>query len=102
MDALITCETRKTLSDLYRQFVQHLDPKTAADFFRESPWEAEGLNCSRRQWMLMKMLAFAQVGLTSIIKVSVDDSLGKKDKATRYQEAVDFQHNHQHRAEHAN
>jgi hypothetical protein len=95
VDALITCETGKTLSELYRQFVEHLDPKTAADFLRESPWEAEDLSGSRRQWMLMKMLALAlQVGLASIIKVSVDDSLGQKDKATRHQEAVDFQHNH--------
>jgi len=45
VDALLTCNSRKTLTNLYRQFAAHLDPKTAADFFRESPWQAEDINC---------------------------------------------------------
>ena len=32
-----------TLSDLYRLWVGKLDPKAAADFFRESPWKVEAI-----------------------------------------------------------
>jgi len=45
--------------------------------------------------MLRQMLEFARLlGYPPILWVSVDDSLGKKDKATRHQDAVDFHHNH--------
>ena len=43
-DVLMVCDSRKTLSNLYRQFVEELDPKTAADFFRESPWAPEDVD----------------------------------------------------------
>ena len=38
MDALFVSHGRKSLSDLYRLWVGAPDPKTAADYFRESPW----------------------------------------------------------------
>jgi len=94
-DALLTCERRKTLSDLYRQYLVDLDPKAAADCFRESPWKPEDIRGPRCQFMLRQMLEFGRLlGYPPIIWVSVDDSLGKKDKATRHQDAVDFHHNH--------
>ena len=44
--------------------------------------------------MLFQFLAFAkQLGLATIL-VSLDDSTGKKDKATRHLEAVCYHHDH--------
>ncbi len=95
VDALLVCERRKTLSDLYRQYLMDLDPKTVADCLRESPWTAEDLRAPRRRFMLAQMLEFArQLGYPAILWVSIDDSLGKKHKDTRHQEAVAFHHNH--------
>jgi hypothetical protein len=89
------CERRKTLSDLYRQYVTELDPKAAADCFRESPWEAAAIRGARCRFMLAHMLESArQFGFEPIIEVGVDDSLGEKDKATRHLDIVDFQQNH--------
>jgi hypothetical protein len=94
-DVLIVCDSRKTLSNLYRQFVEELDPKTAADFFRESPWAPGEVHQARQCFMLRQFLKLAdRLGAHVPLRVSVDDSLGKKDKATRHLEAVDFQHNH--------
>lgn len=93
-DALLVCGGRKTLSNLYRHLGEQPDSKTAADFFRESPWEREDVGCGRKQAMLVALLGIAQKLKLASLLVSVDDSLGKKDKATRHLEAVDIQHNH--------
>ena len=94
-DALLVCERRKTLSDLARQYLDELDPKAFADCFRESPWQPADIRDARCPFMLRQMLEFARLlGYPPILWVSVDDSLGKKDKATRHQDAVDFHHNH--------
>ncbi len=77
VDALLVCNGKKTLSNLYRQWEGEPDPKTAADFFRESPWQREEIGRSRKQVMVMTFLQLAQqVGLAKVL-VSVDDSLGK-------------------------
>jgi hypothetical protein len=45
--------------------------------------------------MLAKVLELAQAaGIKLQILVSLDDSLGKKGKATKHLEAVDYHHNH--------
>ena len=94
VDAILVCNGKKTLSNLYHQIAGEPDPKTSADFFRESPWEREDVGASRKQAMLLQFLAYAEkLGLTQIA-VSVDDSTGKKDKATRHLEAVCFHHDH--------
>jgi hypothetical protein len=94
-DALIVCDRRKTLTNLYREYVEEYDPKTAADFFRESPWEAEMVSKSRQAYMLAELVAISQMlGLDDPIVISIDDSLGKKHKDTRHLEAVDYQYNH--------
>jgi len=95
VDALLVCDSRKTLTNLYRQLAAHRDPKTAADFFRESPWQVSDISGPRKRWMLLKFLELAcKLTLASAILVSVDDSLGKKHKDTRHLEAVSFHHNH--------
>ena len=94
VDAMLVCAGKKTLSNLYRQLSGEPDPKTAADFFRESPWQREDIGQGRKKTMLTKFLELAQrLGLTTLL-VSVDDSTGKKDKATRHLEAVCFHHDH--------
>lgn len=93
-DSLLVCQGKKTLSNLYRQLSGEPDPKTAADFFRESPWGREDIGQGRKKVMLAKFLAFAQQLGLATITVSVDDSTGKKDKATRHLEAVCFHHDH--------
>ena len=94
VDAMLVCNGKKTLSNLYRQVAGEPDPKTAADFFRESPWEREDIGMGRKRAMLLQFLAFAKrLGLAKIM-VSLDDSTGKKDKATRHLEAVCFHHDH--------
>jgi len=93
-DALLVCNGKKTLSNLYRQVHGEPDPKTAADFFRESPWGREDVGIGRKQAMLLQFLAFAkELGLAKIL-VGLDDSTGKKDKATRSLEAVCYHHDH--------
>jgi len=95
VDALIVCSQRKTLSDLSRLFHQAVDPKALADFFRESPWTVELISKPRKKFMLAKVLELAQVaGIELKILVSLDDSLGKKGKATKHLDAVDYHHNH--------
>jgi hypothetical protein len=95
LDALLVSQGRKTLSDLYRLWVEAPDPKNAADFFRESPWEVAAISTPRKHFMVKKFLEFARLlGLELVILIGVDDSLGKKGKATRHLQAVDFHHNH--------
>jgi hypothetical protein len=92
---MIVCNQRKTLSDLSRLLHRSVDPKVLADFFRESPWTVDLINKPRQQFMLAKVLELAQAaGIALKILVSLDDSLGKKGKATKHLEAVDYHHNH--------
>jgi hypothetical protein len=95
VDALIVCNQRKTLSGLSRLLHRSVDSKALADFFRESPWTVDLINKPRQQFMLAKVLEVARAaGLEPKILISLDDSLGKKGKATRHLDAVDHHHNH--------
>ena len=95
LDGILMCERRKTISGVYRQHASRPDPKNGADFFRESPWDAVALGQRRKQYLLQQMLRIGQqVNLLKVIKVSIDDSLGKKGKATKALDVVAHQHNH--------
>jgi hypothetical protein len=95
VDALLVCNQRKTLSDLSRVLHVAPDPKVLADFFRESPWTVDLISQPRKKFMMLKLLELAaQAGLEPKILVSIDDSLGKKGKATKHLQAVDYHHNH--------
>lgn len=95
LDALLLSNQRKTLSGLARLLHRPVDPKALADFFRESPWTVDLIGQPRKKFMLLKLLELAQAfGIPLKILASLDDSLGKKGKATRRLEAVDYHHNH--------
>lgn len=94
LDTLWVCPGKKTLSNLYRHLFHAPDPKTAADFFRESPWKRDAISLPRKQVLLLKFLELARpLGLTTLV-VSLDDSLGPKHKDTRHLEAVAYHHDH--------
>jgi len=95
VDALLVSSETKTISGLYRLLKGQPDPKSGADFLRESPWKPDDIGSARKRWMLNRFLELAsKVNMAFEIFISVDDSLGKKGKATRHLEAVDYQHNH--------
>lgn len=95
LDGLLVSEKRKTISALYRQQASRPDPKSGADFFRESPWDAADVSQRRQRYLLKQLLQIGQqLGVGNVVKVSLDDSLGKKGKATKHLEVVDHQHNH--------
>ena len=95
VDALLVSNETKTISGLYRLLKGQPDPKSGADFFRESPWQPEDIGSARKRWMVKTFLELAsKVNTVFEIFISIDDSLGKKGKATRQLEAVDHQHNH--------
>ena len=95
VDALLTSNETKTISGLYRLLKGQPNPKNGADFLRESPWEPEDISGPRKRWMVMTFLELARkVNVAFEIFIGIDDSLGKKGKATQHLEAVDYHHNH--------
>jgi hypothetical protein len=95
VDALLVSNETKTISGLYRLLKGQPDPKTGADFLRESPWEPNDVSSPRKRWMVNKFLELAgKLNIAFDILISIDDSLGKKGKATKHLDAVDIQHNH--------
>jgi len=94
-DAIIVCEGRKTLANLYRQWVEAPDASAVADFFRVSPWEAEDVSQALESFAIADMLRRAKgEGADPIIWASIDDSATRKDKDTHALEAVDWIFDH--------
>jgi hypothetical protein len=94
-DALLVSNDRKTISGLYRLLQWQPGPKNGADFLRESTWKPEEVSLPRKRWMVNKFLELASsLNIRFDIFIAVDDSLGKKGKATKRLDAVDIQHNH--------
>src|SRR3954467_8675958 len=94
-DALLVCESDKTLAALQRQFLDSTDPSNWADFLRESPWSADSVRDALRRGQLAWLLAEAQRRkLPKVLYVNLDDSLAKKDKKTCHIEPVDWFHDH--------
>ncbi len=94
-DGIIVCEERKTLANLYRQWVEAPDASAVADFFRVSPWEAEEICQALGAFVLADMVQRAEAeGAEPIIWVSIDDTTTRKDKETRALEAVDWTFDH--------
>jgi hypothetical protein len=94
-DALIVSETRhKTIASLYRVSVAAPAPSNGADSLRLSPWTADDLRAPLRHFIVTDVVAYAQEADERTLYVSLDDSLGAKDKGTRHLEAVDYHHDH--------
>jgi hypothetical protein len=94
-DALIVSETRhKTIAGVYRLIVDAPDPSNGADTLRISPWTAEDLRAPFRHFIVADLVAYAQQRNQWTLSVSLDDSLGAKDKGTRHLEAVAYHHDH--------
>ncbi len=94
-DALIVSEARhKTIAGLYRLIVDAPDPSNGADTLRMSPWTAEDLRAPMRHFIVTDLVAYAQQTDQWTLYVSLDDSLGEKDKDTRHLEAVAYHHDH--------
>ena len=94
-DALIVSETRhKTIASLYRVIVEAPDPSNGADSLRLSPWTADDLRAPLRHCIVTDLVAYAHETNEWTLSVSLDDSLGAKDKGTRHLEAVDSHHDH--------
>jgi len=94
-DAIVVCEGRKTLANLYRQWVEAPDASAVADFFRVSPWEAEEIYQALGPFAIADMLRRAEEeGAEPIIWASIDDSATRKDKDTHALEAVDWIFDH--------
>jgi len=94
-DALIVSEARhKTIAGLYRLIVDAPDPSNGADTLRISPWTAEDLRAPMRHFIVTDLVAYAQQTDQWTLYVSLDDSLGEKDKGTRHLEAVAYHHDH--------
>jgi hypothetical protein len=94
-DALIVSEARhKTIASLYRLMVEAPDPSNGADSLRLSPWTAEDLRAPLRHFTVADLVAYAHEAHEWTLYVSLDDSLGEKDKGTRHLEAVAYHHDH--------
>ena len=61
VDGVIVCEGRKTLVNLYRQWMEAPDASAVADFFRVSPWEAEEICRALRAFAIADMVGRAEL-----------------------------------------
>lgn len=88
-------DERKTLSGLYRQWVEAPDVSAVADFFRISPWLGQEMGIALSRFVMNDMIRRVQAqGIEPTIFVSIDDSLTQKDKGTTALEAVAWFHDH--------
>ena len=92
-DALVVSEARHTtIASFYRLIVDAPDPSHGADTLRLSPWGAEDIRAPMRQCVVEDLVAYASQSGQWTLSVSLDDSLGEKDKGTRHLEAVEYHH----------
>ncbi|MEW6651818.1 MAG: transposase [Chloroflexota bacterium] len=95
VDALLVCQEKKTLAALERQFVESVDVSNWADCFRISPWRASALREPLKEFLVHQALLCATSTSGPVpILVSIDDSLGEKDKSTRHIEPVSWHYDH--------
>lgn len=96
-DGLITTQGSKTLSALYRHIVGDPCPKSAADTFREAPWQAEAVRPALRQYLVQTTFAIAEAeDAPKRVFLSLDDSLTEKDNGSTRLQAVDWHFDHTH------
>ena len=95
VDALLVCESRKTLANLRRQLVDGPDGSNMADCLRISPWTAgqvrQPLGAFMVRWAVQQAVA---TSVPRHIYVNLDASIAPKHKATRHLEGVDWHYDH--------
>ena len=93
VEALIVSDGRKTLANLYRQWVEAPDVSAVSDFYRVSPWSGEEMGQALMQFVITDLIRRGEAeGVQSVIYTSLDDSLSGKDKDTTALEGVDWHH----------
>jgi DDE family transposase len=94
-DAVITCDIPdKTLKGLYRLIVDAPDASNAADCLRIGPWTGNDVREPVSGFVVQDLVALAKGRGERQLFVSVDDSLGEKDKASRHLEPVEYHYDH--------
>jgi hypothetical protein len=94
-DALLVCESRKTLAALRRPFVTAPDVSNMADCLRISPWTAQDVRQPLGTFMVRWAIQQAdRPGVPKVIYVNLDDSIAAKHKDTRHIEGVDWLYDH--------
>lgn len=94
-DALLVCPEAKTLAALHRQWVETTDVSNWADSFRIAPWSADELRGRVSAFLVQWATASsASTQPRPPILLSIDDSLGEKDRATAHLEPVDWHYDH--------
>jgi len=94
-DALLVCDSDKTLAELQRQFVECVDVSNMVDTLRIAPWTAPDLRQPVGALLVREALAQArQAGTLDYLCVSLDDSIARKHKHTRHLEPVDWHFDH--------
>ena len=95
VDALLVCDSDKTLAELQRQFVECVDASNMADTLRIAPWTAAEVRRPVGQLMIREALAQARAkGTLDAIYISLDDSTARKHKHTQHIEPVDWHFDH--------
>ena len=95
VDALLDCESRKTLAALRRQLVEGGDVSNMADYLRISPWNAPAVRQAVGAWMVRWAIQQAeQVDAPKRIYVNLDDSIAVKHQQTRPLAGVDWHYDH--------
>jgi hypothetical protein len=93
VDALLGCESRKTLAALRRQLVEGRDVSTMADCLRSRPWTAalvrQPLGTGMVRWAIQRA---ARAGVPTRSDGNRDDVIAPKPKATRHRAGVDWQY----------
>ena len=96
-DALLVCDSDKTLAELQRhaERVECVDASNIADTLRVAPWTAQALRQPVGAWLVREAVTCAQqAGSLDYLCVSLDDSIARKHKHTRHLEPVDWHFDH--------
>jgi hypothetical protein len=95
VDALLVCDSAKTLAALQREFVECVDVSNMADTLRIAPWTADDVQIPVGVFLVQVALAQAHAqGTLKYITISLDDSIAHKHKHTRCLEGVDWHYDH--------
>ncbi|NEP53674.1 MAG: transposase [Moorea sp. SIO3C2] len=96
VEGLIVGRGRKTLSQLYAEWVDAPDASAVADCLRQSPWDDAPLNKVLAKQSLKTLIEQETDvhGCVPTVYASLDDSTTSKDKDTTALEGVDWHHDH--------